>query len=442
MPSPSAESRINDRQFLRTRAESDAECSAELSQMPAGPGSQSPATLWPGPQEIEILMEKLGRWDRFAVMAIQIDAAAKTKISASFRKELKKELIQMVDSRDGIWFSWIKNRFGAAVPDVDSAQATALARALQTALAARHIETISIGITEFPLQQFDQLQCLTNAAKALDHGAFFGADTCVTFDSVSLNVSGDRYYQADDLEGAIHEYQLALDLDATNANARNSLGVCLAQKGELEAARSQFETVCRTHPDDALALFNIGLIHLNQADKESAGTFFEKAYATDQAMFEIPYQLGKLRHEQGRCDQALDLFKAGEKIRGDYAPLFTHMGRCLSDLAQTDQAIKAYKRAIKLNPNDAVALSDLGALYAEKGENPDICLTFCRQSVLIEPENSLYRFRLARCYHEQGQWDQALAEYEKAAEMGHDVEKQLTEIRSQLSAEDDNQRCA
>jgi tetratricopeptide (TPR) repeat protein len=382
------------------------------------------------------------KWDRCAFMAIQIDAATKTKISAAFRKKLKKELVKIAEGGNGIWFSWIKNRFGAAVPDIDASEAATLARAMQSDLADHHIETVSIGITEFPLQQFDQRQCLTNAAKALDHGAFFGADTCVTFDSVSLNVSGDRYYQADDLEGAIHEYQLALDLDAANINVRNSLGVCLAKKGELDAARSQFEAVCRTYPHDAMALFNTGLIHLNQSDRDSARAFFEKAYAADQSMFEIPYQLGKLLFEQGRWDQALDLFKAGEKIRSNYAPLFTHMGRCLSEMEQTEQAITAYKKAIKLNPNDAMALSNLGTLYAKKGENPDICVTFCRQSVLIEPGNSLYRFRLARCYHEQGQWDHALAEYEKAAELGHDVDAQLAEVRSRMAAEDENKRCA
>jgi tetratricopeptide (TPR) repeat protein len=314
---------------------------------------------------------------------------------------------------------------------------------LQAELAERHIETVSIGISEFPLAQFDHRQCLTNAAKALDHGAFFGADSCVTFDSISLNISGDRYYQADDLEGAIEEYRLALSLDRSNGNARNSLGVCLAQKGELDAARAQFEEVGQTHPDDAMALFNIGLIHLNQTDSDSALAFFEKAYALDQTTFEIPYQLGKLLYEKGCYDQALDLFKSGEKIRGDYAPLYSHMGRCLSDLQQTEPAIRAYKKAIKLNPNDAAALSGLGALYVQKGENLDICTTFCRQSVIIEPQNSLYRLRLAQCYQEQSQWDQALTEYEKVAELGRDVEKQLTEIRNRVSnQEGDNMRCA
>lgn len=443
MPSTSLESRMDDRHFLRTGAESDTQSDPRHGQRKPDPKTIPATALWPLPQSVETLLEKMAQWERFAVMAIQMDSATGTKLSTAFRNTLKKHLVQTVETHHGLWFSWTQNRFGAILPHITAAETVPLAKALQAELTTRHIETVSIGISEFPLARFNHRQCLTNAAKALDHGAFFGADTCVAFDSVSLNISGDCYYQVDDLDNAIEEYRLALDLDKSNGNARNSLGVCLAKKGELDAARSQFEEVCRTHPDDAMALFNIGLIHLSQTDSDSALAFFEKAYAADQKTFEIPYQLGKLLYEQGRHNQALDLFKTGEKIRGDYAPLYSHMGRCLSDLQQTGPAISAYKKAIKLNPNDAAALSGLGALYAQKGENLDICVTFCRQSVIIEPQNSLYHFRLAQCYHEQGQWDQALAEYEKAAELGRDVEKQLTEIRNLVpTQEGDNMRCA
>ena len=57
------------------------------------------------------------------------------------------------------------------------------------------------------------VQTLQNACKALDHGAFFGPDACVVFDAISLNISGDRFYQSGDLNAAIDEYHFALTLD-------------------------------------------------------------------------------------------------------------------------------------------------------------------------------------------------------------------------------------
>ena len=111
------------------------------------------------------------------------------------------------------------------------------------------------------------------------------------------------------------------------------------------------------------------------------------------------------------------------------------IGQCLTQLDQIPQAIKAYKKAVKLNPNDAAALSDLGMLYSRKGENLDICLTFCRQSVLIAPQNPLFHCRLAELYQEHDQWDQALTEYEKAAVLGHDVQNQVKVLRSRMAAD-------
>jgi hypothetical protein len=54
-----------------------------------------------------------------------------------------------------------------------------------------------------PDHQLHPQQIVTNAEKALDHAGFFGPGTITGFDAVSLNISGDRRYQAGDIAGAI-----------------------------------------------------------------------------------------------------------------------------------------------------------------------------------------------------------------------------------------------
>ena len=77
---------------------------------------------------------------------------------------------------------------------------------------------------------------LTAGWEALDHGAFFGPASTVVFDAVSLNISGDHFYQTGKVSEAMAEYRAALRLDADDVNVYNSLGVCLAQTGEIEKA--------------------------------------------------------------------------------------------------------------------------------------------------------------------------------------------------------------
>jgi len=117
------------------------------------------------------------------------------------------------------------------------------------------------------------------------------------------------------------------------------------------------------------------------------------------------------------------------------------LGRCRASLGQTHPAIAAYQRAVKINPYDAAALSALGSLYDVKGENPEICVTFCRQSVALAPDNGLFRLRLARLYHKHNQLERALAEYESATALGCDASHQIADIQEQLAAGNKGEQC-
>jgi Flp pilus assembly protein TadD len=111
----------------------------------------------------------------------------------------------------------------------------------------------------------------------------------VALDTVSLNISADHYYQNGDLAAAISEYRSALCLDAANVNVHNSLGVCLAQQGNPAAARACFEEAWRIDPKEAMAVYNIGVLHLLEKDKVKALEMFRQAFAMDNRTFEIPF---------------------------------------------------------------------------------------------------------------------------------------------------------
>ena len=67
----------------------------------------------------------------------------------------------------------------------------------------------------------------------------------------------------------------------TNTNVHNSLGVCLAEKGDLDQARRAFETVCRNHPDGCFGPVQFGLDRPSSKEIETAQANFEKAWSAD-----------------------------------------------------------------------------------------------------------------------------------------------------------------
>jgi Flp pilus assembly protein TadD len=96
----------------------------------------------------------------------------------------------------------------------------------------------------------------------------------------------------------------------------------------------------------------------------------------------------------------------------------------------TKEAIQAYKRAVKINPDDAGSLSLLGRLYTRRGESQDVASVLCEQSVRLSPDDGLFRHRLGHVYLNQGKLNHALAEFELAAALGHDSRTQIEERRT------------
>ncbi len=385
------------------------------------------------------------QWKNFCVLAVRIDLPRGAKMNDGLTAELDALFQKAEKQYRAAWFHWQDALYGCAVPETAPPAALEIAEWLQAELARKRPETITIGLARFPQIGFNRSQVFINAYKALDHAAFFGPGGKALFDSVTLNISGDLFYQEDDLQGAIAEYRDALHLDAKNPNVHNSMGVCLAKKNDLEAARKSFQTAIENDPKDAMAAYNLGVIHMQKNEIQEALACFEKAYSLDTGTFEIAFQIGKLHTEKGRWEQGRCYLESAIALRDDSSAAFSLLGQCLAAEEKETEAIKAYKKAVKLNPNDPAALSALGDLYAAKDENPDICLTFSRQSVSLSPQNGLFRHRLACLYQKFAQYDKALAEFEKASALGYDSSTQIEQLRRQVDAADgldETQRCA
>ena len=411
--------------------------------------------LFPPPELADDVVSALAGWDRFATMAIHIDI--RTDIRTDIRIDqadpaaeehdlndaIEACLASMARNDETVWTRWDSALYGFAVKGADAESADRLARQIQEELAEKYLDTVSIGISEFPLHNYDRETALRNACKALDHAAFFGPGSTVRFDAVSLNISGDHAYQGGRMQAAIDEYRAALRLDEKDVNVHNSLGVCLAQTGEVDAARTCFETSLSIDPEEAMAAYNLGVLSLLEQKKQDAMRHFQTAYAADDHIFDIPFQIGKLLTEETNFEEALGYLESAVLLCQTSAPAYSCLGQCLKELGRDREAINAYKKAVKINPNDAATLSTLAILYDARGENPEICLTFGRQSVDLAPENGEFRMRLADLLQKYNLLDQALSEYESAAELGQASGHQIAEIQARLEAnEEKKKRCA
>jgi tetratricopeptide (TPR) repeat protein len=393
-----------------------------------------------GEQFIKQAMAQMKSCAKFGALLLRIDdfepirgTSVNDRIN-DILVDVSKALETICKQENGIWGQLDQDLFGCFFAEKSATLCFEIAGQIKKKLAESRSETLSIGTAAYPMVNFNKEDILENARKALDHAEFFGHDSRVAFDTVSLNISGDKLYQKGDIEGAIEEFKTALLIDPSNVNVYNSIGVCYGVMGELKKALEEFETAIRLDPDEVMAVYNAGFINMLMGNKDKALEYFMEADSLGKDVFEVAFQAGRLYLEMGKPEAGQKFLEKAVGISSESGPAWRYLGECYAALDMTDKAISAYKKAIKIVPDDAASLSALGYLFEVSGENSEIALIFCKHSVAVSPENGLFRHRLGRIFLKQSRQEEALKEFEKANDLGHDSAFFIEMIQSQLTA--------
>ncbi|MEW6673001.1 MAG: tetratricopeptide repeat protein [Thermodesulfobacteriota bacterium] len=429
--------RASTRQFLLSRTDPDTQPKPAAKAVITTPDPIREAfpQVLNGRKFLSHAMAQLYNSQKFSALVLRIDNFRSDRIppDAERIKGCLMSAAQIIDNlcqnANGLWGQLKPAELGCFFPEKTGLFSLKTAKKIRKELAGSCRETVSIGIAAYPTLNFTKRQVIENAYKALDHAAFFGPGSCVSFDAVSLNISGDKRYHEGDIPGAIEELQSALLLDPANVNVHNSLGVCYAIQGSFEKALESFTTAIQLDPGEVMSIYNAGLVHMLSGRQDKALARFLEALNISGDVFEILFQTGRLYLEMGNFKNARRYLEKAADRQPAAGAVYRYLGDCYTAGAMADKAVTAYRKAIKLNPNDAAALSALGDLFGLMGENTEIATMFCRQSIEISPDNGLYRHRLGMLYLNQNMLEAALNEFQKALKLGHDSSRYIEKIR-------------
>ncbi len=426
-------SRSSAQQFLLYKTDSKAE--VDISGAKPFVESDNLSKVFPdilsGKSFIEHAMVSLDSSSKFGAMVVRIDRdEVSDKVHQAEILVYVAETIDAICKRDnGIWGQLDSDLFGCYFPETNEAFCLELVKEVQNNLAEHRNETVTIGIASYPAIDFKKDQVINNALKALEHATFFGPNSVVSFDAVSLNISADQLYQKGEIQGAIEEFKKALLLDPSNVNVHNSLGVCYGVLGAYEKAIKSFEEAIRLDSKEVMATYNVGLANSLINNKDKALEYFLKADSIGEELFEVAFQTGRLYLEKGQFKIGRKFLEKAVRLRPESGAAFRYLGECYAAINMTDEAVSAYKKAIKQNPGDADSLSALGYLLDIQGENPEVTTIFCQQSVEISPENGLFRHRLGQLHLKQNQLEDALKEFQQADDLGYDSTEFIEKVR-------------
>jgi len=141
---------------------------------------------------------------------------------------------------------------------------------------------------------------------------------------------------------------------------------------------------------------------------------------------EIRSQLGLRFAEQGNKSAAIAQLRESVKL-ADSAGVRNRLGRLLAESNRPDEARNEFLRAIELDPNLAIAHSNLGAIHGMKGE-VQLAIQSLQKAVRLEPDNTMAHNNLALAYMKVGRRDDAIAEWRTSLNLDASQET----VRSQL----------
>lgn len=295
----------------------------------------------------------------------------------------------------GVWESLDDTAFALAFWDFEKKKdGIRLLTLLRDKISQRLGADILMGTASFPFHDFPREATLPNALKAIDHAAFFGPGHLISFDAVSLNISGDRRFQLEQYEEAMTDYQAGLSISPKDINLINSLGVTYGILGNLDMALERFETASQISPKEVMVIYNIGLIHRIKEKEDKAVVYLRKAHGINPDVFEIELLLGHLLYKQEQLKQALVHLEAACRLKPDSGTPFRLKGQILLEQGDPTGAGAAFNSAVKYSPNDAAALSGYAKAMALQEKNLGIALSFAKKSLAIDPDNDLYTERI------------------------------------------------
>jgi len=126
-----------------------------------------------------------------------------------------------------------------------------------------------------------------------------------------------------------------------------------------------------------------------------------------------------LRHQKGCLDEAEVLYKKVLRRDKKHAEVEYLYGALKLQRGDLEAAISHSGRAVKLQPDHAGALSNLGLAYAET-DREEQAIDCYRKALDLDPQFSRAHFNLARLLYKQGKIEQAIFHFKKAADISPD----------------------
>lgn len=208
--------------------------------------------------------------------------------------------------------------------------------------------------------------------------------------------------------------------DELQGKKLSATGYELLQRGQASEAFPYCERAVRLAPNDAEVRKNYGLALADTGQYDQAISQLNMAVQMRPNFDKAYNNLGKALWGKGQYDEAIAAYQKAIAITPDYVKAHQNLAAALRDRKRTDEAITEYKKAIELDPQFIIAYEQLARLLCTEARIPEAQEVIQAGLSVADNDADLHRL-YGVTYREQGQWDQAIQEWEAAVRLMPDL---------------------
>lgn len=173
------------------------------------------------------------------------------------------------------------------------------------------------------------------------------------------------YYAMEKYTEAEKEIDTAVVLDMRNFDNYMMYARILSKKGDFKGAIDKIEAAEKIDSSDQELMLMKGIVYRNLEDFRSALQYFRKV--TDNSLKKEAYlEIGECYLQLNNQNEAMKYFRRAEASGNKLAN--KHLARIYYESGKLDTAVSYYRKALRADKNDIVAMKQLGYIYKEKQE--------------------------------------------------------------------------
>jgi tetratricopeptide (TPR) repeat protein len=222
-----------------------------------------------------------------------------------------------------------------------------------------------------------------------------------------------------DLDGALHGYDKAIELNPNFSTAYSNRGFTKKAKGNLDGALTDFNKAIELNPDSATVYNNRGLVRKSKNDFDGAMADFNKAIELEPSLTATYVNRGNIKRAKGDFNGALDDYDKAIELKPDSAGAYNSRGELKRGKGDLEGALQDYNKAIELKPDSAVYFSNRGLAKLSKRDLGGAFVD-CNRAIELKPDFVVAYNNRGMVKQVNGDLDGALEDYNKAISLKSD----------------------